>query len=222
VYSANGCSVEETVPGAFTFGELPDINNVFFTVTPEVDSEFNSTFNYTVDLPDLSLDYNWNFGDNYWGYGAYTQHYYEYVGSFNVELIATDNVGCQTTVNQVVRIEDPLNVYVPNAFTPDQNNLNEVFIPVIRGKDKIVNYTFQVVDRWGNTVFLTNDFYEGWNGTVNVRNLRNNFHYNSTNGAFELSNGSYLCQTDQYAWQIIIETQMEGAREFKGTVILIR
>jgi PKD repeat protein len=222
VYSANGCSVEETVVGAFTFGELPDINNVFFTVTPEVDNEYNSTFNYNVDLPDLSLDYNWNFGDNYWGYGAYTQHYYEYVGTFNVELIATDNVGCQTSVNQVVRIEDPLNVYVPNAFTPDQNNLNEVFLPVIRGKDKIVNYTFQVVDRWGNTVFLTNDFYEGWNGTVNVRNLRNNFHYNSTNGAFELSNGSYLCQTDQYAWQIIIETQTEGAREFKGRVLLIR
>jgi gliding motility-associated-like protein len=222
VYSANGCSVVETVPSAFTFGELPDINNVFFTVTPEVDNEYNSTFNYNVDLPDLSLDYNWNFGDNYWGYGAYTQHYYEYVGTFNVELIATDNVGCQTSVNQVVRIEDPLNVYVPNAFTPDQNNLNEVFLPVIRGKDKIVNYTFQVFDRWGNAVFFTEDFYEGWNGTVNVRNLRNNFHYNATNGAFELSNGSYLCQTDQYAWQIIIETLTDGAREYKGTVLLIR
>lgn len=222
VYSANGCSVVETVPSAFTFGELPDINNVFFTVTPEVDNEYNSTFNYNVDLPDLTLDYNWNFGDNYWGYGAYTQHYYEYVGTFNVELTATDDVGCQTSVNQVVRIEDPLNVYVPNAFTPDQNNLNEVFLPVIRGKDKIVNYTFQVFDRWGNTVFMTEDFYEGWNGTVNVRNLRNNFHYNATNGAFQLSNGSYLCETDQYAWQIIIETQADGAREYKGTVLLIR
>ena len=222
VYSANGCSVVETVPSAFTFGELPDINNVFFTVTPEVDSEYNSTFNFNVDIPDLTLDYNWNFGDNYWGYGAYTQHYYEYVGTFNVELIATDNVGCQTSVNQVVRIEDPINIYVPNAFTPDQNNLNELFLPVIRGKEKILNYTFQIIDRWGNTVFYTNDFYEGWNGTINVRNLRNNFHYNATNGAFELSNGSYLCQSDQYAWQIVIETQTDGAREFKGTVLLIR
>jgi hypothetical protein len=37
-----------------------------------------------------------------------------------------------------------------------------------------------------------------------------------------LSNGSYLCQSDQFAWQIIIETQSDGAREYKGTVVLIR
>jgi gliding motility-associated-like protein len=222
VYSANGCSVVETVPSAFTFGELPDINNVYFTVTPEVDSEYNSTFNFNVDIPDLTLDYNWNFGDNYWGYGAYSQHNYEYVGSFNVELIATDNVGCQTSVSEVVRIEDPINVYVPNAFTPDQNNLNEIFIPVIRGKEKIVDYTFRVFDRWGNVVFETKDFYEGWNGTLNIRNLRNNFHYGVNNGTFELSNGSYLCESDQFAWQVLIETFTEGAREFNGTVILIR
>jgi gliding motility-associated-like protein len=222
VYSANGCSVEETVPTAFTFGELPDVNNVFFTITPEVDSEYNSTFNYTVDLPDLALDYNWSFGDNNWGYGAYTQHEYEYVGNFNVELIATDDIGCQTSVNQVVRVEDPINVYVPNAFTPDQNNLNEIFIPVIRGKEKIVDYTFRIFDKWGNVVFETKDFYEGWNGTFNIRNLRNNFHYGSNNGSFELSNGSYLSESDQFVWQIMIETFSDGAREYNGAVILIR
>jgi PKD repeat protein len=51
VYSANGCSVEETIPSAFSFGQLPDIANVFFTATPEVDSDFNSTFLFSVEIP---------------------------------------------------------------------------------------------------------------------------------------------------------------------------
>jgi gliding motility-associated-like protein len=221
VYSANGCSVEETLPTAFALGELPDINNVYFTVTPLVESEYNSIFNFDVDVPNSDLDYNWSFGDNNWGYGSNTQHEYEYVGNFNVELIATDDVGCQTSVSQYVRVEDPINIYVPNAFTPDQNNLNEVFIPIIRGKEQITDYTFRVVNRWGNVIFVTNDFYEGWNGTINVRDLRENFHY-SWGSSFEQSDGSHLCEADQYAWQIVIETTQDGRKEYRGTIVLIR
>jgi len=99
--------------------------------------EYNTAFDFAIINPDLNLDYSWSFGDNNYGYGINTSNNYEYVGFFNVEVTATDQIGCQTSVDQTILVDDPLNVFVPNAFTPDQNDINEVFIPVIRGKQGI-------------------------------------------------------------------------------------
>lgn len=52
-------------------------------------------------------------------------------------------------------------VYVPNAFTP--NGINPIFIPVVTFQD-ITKYEFSVLDRWGQLVFQTHDYAEGWNG----------------------------------------------------------
>jgi gliding motility-associated-like protein len=223
VYSANGCSVDITQPSAFSFGQLPDVSNVEFTVTPQIESEYNTAFDFAINNPDLSLDYSWSFGDNNYGYGVNTSNNYEYVGFFNVEVTATDLIGCQTTIDQTIMVDDPLNVFVPNAFTPDQNNLNEVFIPVIRGKQSISSYMFEIYDRWGNKVFETDDMFKGWNGTINVREGRENFYFFSPYGGdFSYSNGTHLCQNDQYIWRIVIETFNDGGKEFKGSVMLIR
>jgi gliding motility-associated-like protein len=223
VYSANGCSVDLTQQSAFSFGQLPDVMNVEFTVTPQIESEYNTAFDFAINNPDLSLDYSWSFGDNNYGYGINTSNNYEYVGFFNVEVTATDQIGCQTTIDQTVMVDDPLNVFVPNAFTPDQNDINEVFIPVIRGKQGISSYLFEIYDRWGNKVFETNDMFKGWNGTINVREGRENFYFFSPYGGdFSYSNGTHLCQNDQYIWRIVIETINDGGKEFKGSVMLIR
>jgi len=54
--------------------------------------------------------------------------------------------------------------YIPTAFTPDQNNHNETFLPVVSGSH-ITLYVFRVFNRWGIEVFTSTIPGEGWDGT---------------------------------------------------------
>jgi gliding motility-associated-like protein len=53
-------------------------------------------------------------------------------------------------------------IYVPNAFTPNNDNLNDIFKPVA---NNITLQDFQIYNRWGQMVFETTDIHKGWNGT---------------------------------------------------------
>lgn len=60
--------------------------------------------------------------------------------------------------------EKLLNVFVPNAFTPNMDGLNDVFKPVISG-GAIDFYEFVIIDRTGKEVFSSSNPKEVWNGT---------------------------------------------------------
>lgn len=72
-----------------------------------------------------------------------------------------------------VGFEDCRQVYFPNAFSPNNDGINDVFYPFDGGDVGIVHF-FRVYDRWGGLVFsaensATNDFTAGWNGLVRGR-----------------------------------------------------
>ncbi len=73
---------------------------------------------------------------------------------------------CGTASDQIVfEIEDcDIYLYVPNAFTPDGDELNQTFQPVITGEN-INSYEFRIYNRWGQTVFESQDVNYGWDGT---------------------------------------------------------
>jgi len=52
-------------------------------------------------------------------------------------------------------------LFVPNAFTPNNDGLNDEFLPV---GTQIYNFTLTIFNRWGETVFISNDLKTGWNG----------------------------------------------------------
>ena len=57
-----------------------------------------------------------------------------------------------------------LEVYIPNAFTPNMDGINDVFKPIINGPE-IEFYELLIVDRAGREVFSSNEPSEVWNGT---------------------------------------------------------
>lgn len=59
---------------------------------------------------------------------------------------------------------DGCDVYLPSAFTPNRDNINDKFFPQY-GCDPIQVVDFFVADRWGNIVFRTNQLGDGWDGT---------------------------------------------------------
>ena len=78
-------------------------------------------------------------------------------------LSVTDSIGC-TSVDSAfadIHICD-CKVYIPNAFTPDGDGLNDEFYPGYYCEFEYFN--FSIFDRWGNLVFETDDSEVFWNG----------------------------------------------------------
>lgn len=80
-----------------------------------------------------------------------------------VELIIEDEYGCVDSDSEIVGFLIPLQVFIPNSFTPNNDNLNEVFKPSLKGVDS-KQYSFTIFNRWGEVMFTTKDVNQGWNG----------------------------------------------------------
>jgi gliding motility-associated-like protein len=78
-------------------------------------------------------------------------------------LTVSDDKGCKATANAVIKTGTAL--YMPNAFTPNNDGVNDVFrIP----QNAVLDLKeFSIYDRWGNKVFTTTNKNAGWNGTLN-------------------------------------------------------
>jgi gliding motility-associated-like protein len=86
-------------------------------------------------------------------------------------VTVTNASGCTATDTVVIRLTcSEKSVYVPNAFTPNDDGNNDFFFPIGKGA-KLIKY-FQVYSRWGELLFSktdipANDKNYGWNGTLN-------------------------------------------------------
>ncbi|HLP11449.1 MAG TPA: gliding motility-associated C-terminal domain-containing protein, partial [Flavobacteriales bacterium] len=87
-----------------------------------------------------------------------------------VYMVTVSQGGCSRTDTVIVRVHefecgDPY-IYVPNAFTPNGDNNNDVMF--VRGRN-ITEVYFAIFERWGEKVFETMDMNLGWDGKVNGR-----------------------------------------------------
>ncbi len=96
---------------------------------------------------------------------------YKYTWELNGESYSssgdfTDTVthtnGCDSIVHLVLDIKD-ITFFLPNAFTPNKDNHNEIF-KLITDED-IKDFELQVFNRWGKEIFYTNNYNKGWDGT---------------------------------------------------------
>jgi gliding motility-associated-like protein len=79
-------------------------------------------------------------------------------GIYNLEL---KNI-CGTYFDEIIVRPAKCNVYVPNAFTPNGDGLNDYFKPSFKGG--LIKYSFQIFNRWGEKVFETRILDKGWDG----------------------------------------------------------
>ncbi len=79
---------------------------------------------------------------------------------YSIELKTA--AGCITVDTQVVKINKNIVIYVPNAFTPNKDGLNDVLKPFMIGI-KELKY-FKIFNRWGELIFQTQDPKTGWDG----------------------------------------------------------
>jgi gliding motility-associated-like protein len=79
-------------------------------------------------------------------------------------VVAVQDSGTQVSISNYLTVRYPFQVYVPNAFTPDGDGLNNVF--QVKG-ESISTFEITIFDRAGHLVFKSNSVYDGWDGTLN-------------------------------------------------------
>lgn len=173
-----------------------------FTAGPQPTTILNPEITCT-DLSVNASSWNWSFGDvaNSSSTLQNPSFLYTEPNCYQISLEVTSADGCIDTTSQVVCIDPDVIIYVPNAFTPTEDGLNDVFLPVTIGvnPDK---YEFWVFDRWGNMIFYTDDLNEGWDGKV--------------------LGSDQLCQIDTYVWKIKCTDVLDKRHDLIGHVNLIR
>lgn len=83
-------------------------------------------------------------------------------GWYSFTQIVYNEYGCADTVVKDVYVEEPYNVFIPSAFTPNGDGVNDLFKYVVTGVDE---HVLEVYTRWGELVFRSTDSKDTWDGT---------------------------------------------------------
>lgn len=171
-----------------------------FTANP-TQTEVNQPVTFT-NMSNGAVTYDWTFGDFT---GVFTDvnpvHYYSSPGFYLVYLIAYTDFGCSDTTAQAIFVDEPLIYYVPNTFTPDNDDYNPTFKPIMTQGIDIYGYQLLIFNRWGEILFESNDAEFGWDGTY----------------------GGNVVQDGTYVWKIRYKvTGVDKPQEMVGHVNVIR
>jgi len=139
-----------------------------FSITPlqttpagyEVQFESNTTATY----------YYWDFGDPASGAANHSslsnpRHIYQEFGEYDVRLLVSNGGQCTDSLLEaaaVAYIYDDGNLFVPSAFTPNGDGLNDVLYA--RGRN-VLEFDFRIYNEWGQLIFQNNNPAYGWDGT---------------------------------------------------------
>ncbi|MBN4049730.1 gliding motility-associated C-terminal domain-containing protein [Bacteroidales bacterium AH-315-N07] len=130
-------------------------------LTPEIDFLDSSV----TEIENIRITgWQWEFGDGAISDIENPTHEYGDTGSFNVTLIVTTEDGCTASVMKTIRIIDESTMYIPNAFTPDGDGINDYF--GVKAEN-IAEFEMYIYNRWGEMIFKTEDQDDLWNGKKN-------------------------------------------------------
>ncbi|HQQ94961.1 MAG TPA: gliding motility-associated C-terminal domain-containing protein, partial [Bacteroidia bacterium] len=104
---------------------------------------------------------------------------------------------CRDTIMKVIKVESDFTAYIPNAFTPNGDGLNDTFYPVMRGVKK---FELQIFDRWGTLIFATNTSEKVWDGTYQGQD----------------------CKQDVYNYKLVLLNNKGEEKMYTGAVMLYR
>lgn len=95
-------------------------------------------------------------------------YYFTEKGTYNIS-VRRDNVLCYTEQNTTIIVtECPGIIYwVPNCFTPDGNEYNQFYGPIMTDGYDINGFEFCIFNRWGNLIWKSYDPQSKWDGTYN-------------------------------------------------------
>ncbi len=116
--------------------------------------------------PQGNYSYLWNFGDGSATAASTDEnptHIYNSEGDYQVTLKVTDDFGCENTLSKMVNVTVDHDLFLPSAFTPNYDGVNDVFR--LKGSGYLTA-DMMILDQWGQVMFRTDNASRGWDGTV--------------------------------------------------------
>lgn len=198
VTTDEGCSDTQTINNHICINPLPyaDFSQSKVDIT---------TFSPIVQFWNQSsgaVSVEWDFGDGNSSndFNPFNEFPDDSSGTYQIQLVAISQYGCTDTITSLVVVEEKLLIYVPNTFTPDNDDYNQVFLPVLTQGFDPFNYELLIFNRWGEILFESHDSNVGWNGKY----------------------GGQIVKDGSYVWKINVKDKNGIMQQFKGHVNLIR
>ncbi len=197
VTDAHGCTGTASV----TVNPSPTAN--FSVNSTDFEMEDGMALAIFTNLSDGGDTWHWNFGD-YHNSGNQSNeispsYTYTRPGFYTVWMVVSTVDNCRDSVSKVITVTNPFAFYIPSAFTPNLNGLNEVFAPTGIGVSPN-NYEMYIYNSYGEIIYHTTELFGAWDGKVNGQ----------------------LVPADVYVYHFIIESMEGFLRKYTGTVTVIR
>ncbi len=159
IVDSNGCEIEGTATVDLISPPVADFTS---RSKPEEFIDPNVQFD---NESSAALTYEWHFGDGTVSYDEYPEHAYDTSGVFLVMLIAYNDpvLGCADTTYRYMEVDPMFTFYIPNAFTPDDDGLNDGWGPVGQNFE-YESYHVEIYDKWGTMIWQSDNPDNLWDG----------------------------------------------------------
>ena len=157
VVSAAGCKHDTTIINAVEIFDNPIAD---FSASSLTATELSSEIEF-YNESNGAVFYTWDFDNGIISTEENPTFDFEEVGSYEVILQVVSEKGCEDEMMKNINIFPEYALYAPNAFTPNGDGNNDVFLAVGGG---VTSFEMQVFDRWGGLVFESSDIEYGWDG----------------------------------------------------------
>ncbi|MBP5556665.1 MAG: gliding motility-associated C-terminal domain-containing protein [Bacteroidales bacterium] len=180
VVVTDGCTgASDTIDIFYLYDLQVDLGN---------DTTICSNHPYTLDVTTPYSYYLWHDGT------TAPTHEVTAPGTYSVHVY---NVCTEADASVTIEVEDCEEmVHVPNAFTPNGDGQNDLFLPVFNHPERLENYSLHIYDRWGRLLFSTNNPHQGWNCSE--------------------------CPAGVYVWRMEYRAAGEGSKILTGSVTVVR
>jgi len=203
VTDTGGCKSTVTQENMIEVYPLPQ---ALFTPEPSRTSIVNPIIYFSNNSINADVS-RWNFGDGDSSEIFSPQHEYpNEPNTYTVILEVISEHGCKDTAQATVYIEDEYTFYAPSAFSPNDDDINDLFY--FRGEGIVPEtFSFYIYDRWGEVIYYTNEYIPetpestGWDGRVKERKK---------------------APTGVYTWLVKYTDESGNNHEKAGSVTLIR
>lgn len=210
----NNLSTEQTITEAIYEDEIIEVfaqdicgNSTTAAISVEA-QEVNANFDfvylddwtiqtYNASTPSDSVNYFWDLGDGNFSYEENPSHTFLGLEPYTITLYLSSTLGCTDSISDIF---NPLmDVYVPTAFSPNGDGINDEFFA--KGHN-IAKFEIWIFNRWGEVVFYSDNINEPWLG--------------------EYDSGGHYVKNNTYTYRIKAVGIRGNAKEKTGMITLVR
>ena len=194
IYATNATGCADSAQGMVTVNPSPTSAFTQTTATPVY--YVGSPLTFTNNSQGAST-YMWDFGNGDLSSDFEPEYEYNSPGLQKITLVSTNQYGCSDTSNSILDVRLPEDLYVPNAFTPNGDAINDYFSVAERN---ITDLRVFIYNRWGQQVYKSDQVNFQWDGNFNGEPVK----------------------TDVYVYYIKASGYHGQAYDLRGTVTVVR